>query len=122
MVWHDCKTDPPKTYGTYEEYEEVDHLNRKKNDNRKSNLKPKSHLENMINVGLKKNSTSGITGVNWRSDNLTWRAVIRYDGKKYNLGCFVDKNDAIKARLSKEKELFGNEAPQRHLFKEFGIE
>lgn len=25
-------------------------------------------------------------------------------------------------RLSKEKELFGNVAPQRHLFKEFGIE
>ena len=105
----------------HKECEEVDHLNRKKNDNRKSNLKPKSHLENMINVGLKKNSTSGIIGVNWRSDNLAWRAVIRYNGKKYNLGCFADKNDAIKARLSKEKELFGSEAPQRHLFKEFGI-
>ena len=63
--------------------EEVDHLNRKKNDNRKSNLKPKTHLENMINVGLKKNSTSKIIGVNWRSDNLTWRAFIRYNGKKY---------------------------------------
>lgn len=102
--------------------EEVDHLNRKKNDNRKSNLKPKTHLENMINVGLKKNSTSKIIGVNWRSDNLTWRAFIRYNGKKYNLGCFVNKIDAIKARLAKEKELFGNNAPQSHLFKEHGIE
>lgn len=42
-------------------------------------------------------------------------------GRRESLGCFADKNDAIKARLSKEKELFGNEAPQRHLFKEFGI-
>lgn len=102
--------------------QEVDHLNRKKNDNRKANLCPKTHLENMINVGLRKNSTTGITGVNWREDNHKWRAVLRYNGVKYNLGTYDTIDAAIKARLAKEKELFGNEAPQSNLFKEYGIE
>lgn len=106
----------------HKEGEEVDHLNRQKNDNRKNNLKPKTHLDNMINVGLKKNSTSGFIGVNWREDNQKWRAVLRREGVKYNLGSFETKEEAIIARLRKEKELFGDEAPQRHLFKEYGIE
>lgn len=38
-------------------------------------------------------------------------------------GSYKDKKDALVARLKAERELFGVEfAPQRHLFKEYGID
>ena len=38
------------------------------------------------------------------------------------LGEYVDKDDAIKARLLAEVKYFGDFAPQRHLFRQYGIE
>ena len=37
------------------------------------------------------------------------------------LGRFSDKEDAIKARLQAEAKYFKEFAPQRHLFKQYGI-
>ena len=44
------------------------------------------------------------------------------DNKTKYLGTFIDKKDAIKCRLKAEKLYFKEFAPQRHLFKEYGIE
>ncbi len=41
--------------------------------------------------------------------------------KKKHLGYFINKEDAIKARLIAEKEYFGEFAPQRHLFEQYEI-
>lgn len=39
------------------------------------------------------------------------------------LGKFTEKEEAIRTRLKAELKYFGNEfAPQRHLFKKYGIE
>lgn len=38
-----------------------------------------------------------------------------------HLGSFSDKEDAIKARLQAEAKYFKKFAPQRHLFKQYGI-
>lgn len=45
---------------------------------------------------------------------------LRY--KQKSLGKFINKKDAIVARLKAEKEYFGEFAPQRRLFEEYGIE
>ena len=45
-----------------------------------------------------------------------------YNQKTYHLGRFVNKEDAIVARLKAEKEYFGEFAPQRDLFVQCGIE
>ena len=34
----------------------------------------------------------------------------------------LDKNEAIKLRLEAELKYYGKAAPQRHLFKQYGIE
>ena len=53
-------------------------------------------------VSLFSTNTSGVTGVNWLKKNQKWRAYINVGDKQINLGSFVDKEDAIKARKEAE--------------------
>lgn len=64
---------------------------------------------------------SGVHGVCWNKGKNKWDAVIKYCGKKYFLGRYVDKIDAIIARLSAEKKFYGDLAPQFELFFEYNI-
>ena len=98
-----------------------DHINRNPLDNRKSNLRPASFKENARNSSVAKNNTSGITGVTWNKRDSIWQARIGVDCKSKSLGYFNNKEDAIKARLNAENEYYGEFAPRRHLFKEYGI-
>ena len=74
-----------------------------------------------MNQSLRKDNTSGISGVNWKKDRNKWHAVITINKKKINLGYYISKEDAIKARLKGEKEYFGEFAPQKHLFNQYNI-
>lgn len=55
-----------------------------------------------------KNNTSGVRGVHWDSRKGRWRAQIKFQGKLYYLGSYVEKNNAISARKDAEKHLFGD--------------
>lgn len=99
-----------------------DHEDRNELNNRKYNLRVATHQENARNHNKQKNNTSGYIGVYQNKRYGTWRAFIMIDKKNINLGSYKYKNDAIRARLRAEKEYFGEFAPQRHLFKEYGIE
>jgi hypothetical protein len=48
--------------------DEIDHVNRVKNDNRWSNLRAADHSLNTRNVGVRKDSKSGVKGVNPHTD------------------------------------------------------
>lgn len=48
-------------------------------------------------------------------------ARIVLDKKDIYLGRYSNKEDAIKARLEAEIKYFGEFAPQRHLFEQYGI-
>lgn len=49
-----------------------------------------------------------------------WYANLKLDNKTYKLGSYKNKEDAIKARLQKEFEIYGvYEAPQSHLFNKY---
>lgn len=54
---------------------------------------------------LSANNTSGCTGVCAKKGK--WIARITFKGKVYNLGTYVDINDAIAARKKAEQRLFG---------------
>lgn len=103
-------------------YKNYDHVNRNPFDNRKANFRLATAQENARNRSLPKNNTSGFIGVSWDKESNKWLAYIRLDNKQKKLGRFVNKEDAIRTRLRAEKQYFGEFAPQRHLFKEYGIE
>lgn len=98
-----------------------DHQNQNKLDNRKSNLRPCTKQENQRNCSISKNNTSGFTGVTWSKNRQKWVAQIMVDYKTINLGRFVNKDDAIRARLLAEAKYFKEFAPQRYLFEQYGI-
>jgi hypothetical protein len=98
-----------------------DHIDRNPFNNRKANLRPATIQENNRNRSLSKRNTSGYIGVRWNEKLCKWTAEIRIDKKTKYLGAYLDKNEAIKARLKAESKYFGEFAPQRHLFEEYGI-
>lgn len=61
-----------------------------------------------LNDKIYKSNTSGFRGVSFRKDRGKWVAQIVYKGKKYYLGSFLDKKDAIFSRKIAEEKLFGN--------------
>lgn len=103
---------------------EVDHKDRKPQNNRKNNLIIVTHNENMKNYGIYENNTSGIIGVSYNKNENAWVAYVQFNKVRYNLGTYADKNNAIISRLIKERELYksiNKKPPQEHLFKEYNI-
>lgn len=101
--------------------EVVDHINRNRLNNLKGNLRIADNLGNARNASLAKNNTSGFTGVVEDKIHNRWIAQITINYKNKCVGIYKSKEDAVRARLRAEKEYFGEFAPQRHLFKEYGI-
>lgn len=99
----------------------IDHIDRNPSNNRKQNLRFSTNSENMKNGNLKKNNNTGIIGVNKIKNKNIWTANARINGKKTNLGCYDNIFDAIIARLKAEKNFYGDFAPQKNLFEEYGI-
>lgn len=83
----------------------IDHINRKKSDNRIANLRPATQIQNLQNQSISNRNTSGFQGVNWHSQRKKWRAEIAINKKKYHLGLFENISDAIFARNSAKKKL-----------------
>lgn len=55
-----------------------------------------------------KNNTSGVTGVCFNNKTQRWTAQITFKKKRYHLGSFMNKEDAIKARKEAEERLHKN--------------
>ncbi len=80
----------------------LDHINHNKLDNRISNLRFVSHIENCKNKQLSKNNSSGVCGVSFHSKNKRWVSFIKVDGKHIHLGSFENKDEAINCRKNAE--------------------
>lgn len=98
-----------------------DHADRNPLNNRKYNLRKATFTENSQNQNKSKLNTSGFIGVHWMATKNKWVAFITVAKQRKHLGLFANKDDAIRARLQAEKQYFGEFAPQRHLFEEYGI-
>jgi hypothetical protein len=78
--------------------EEVDHINHKKDDNRWSNIRHATRVENSKNRGLQLNNKSGFNGVSWEKARNKWKVKIKINGKSKHLGRFTDIKEAIACR------------------------
>lgn len=76
---------------------DIDHINRDPSDNRFSNLRPASRSQNLCNVGALSTSKTGIRGVDLHKATGKYRARIRSDGKRIELGLFASIEDAAEA-------------------------
>lgn len=84
---------------------EVDHIDRNKGNNAWSNLRVITHQENCRNIGLRKNSSSGVTGVNPVAGGK-WVAHISINGKKTTLLRTADFKAAVRARKAAELKYY----------------
>lgn len=84
----------------------VDHINGKPLDNRKSNLRICTYLENAWNKIKSNSSRTEFKGISKRK-NGKYQVGIGYKGKKIYIGTFANKQDAIKARKEAELKYFG---------------
>ncbi|MHC8516808.1 HNH endonuclease [Sporosarcina sp. ITBMC105] len=88
----------------------VDHINRNKLDNRRSNLRITTQSNNAANSGPRRNSTSKYKGVHWRKKDMKWVAKIERKGRALTIGLFNAEEHAALAYNQKAKELFGKYA------------
>jgi len=88
----------------------VDHINRNALDNRKSNLRLCTALENSRNTTVSKNSNTGYLGISLTPQGK-YRARIMVNRKEIRLGNYSKIEDAIKARKQAEKKYFKEFAP-----------
>jgi hypothetical protein len=107
--------------GELEEGYVIDHINGVVYDNRIENLRKLTVQENACNKKLHNKNKSGVSGVHYITSEDAWCAKIGYKSKVYNLGWFKNFEDAVIARLTAEKEYFGDLSRQKHLFEKYGI-
>jgi hypothetical protein len=82
----------------------IDHIDENKVNNTIENLRPATHQQNCLNIGIKKSNTSGVKGVSWHPRDKVWMAQIRIEGKKVFLGNYKDIAEAEKiVRLTRDK-------------------
>jgi len=85
----------------------VDHINRNGLDCQKLNLRAVSvSINNHNRVGPSSRNNSGVTGVFWNSKREIWQVEIKWEGRREYLGQFVNFDDAVNARLEREKQLW----------------
>ena len=83
----------------------VDHINGNPLDNRKSNLRFATQMQNSWNK--KPSNTLGVAGVREVRNAKIWNARIIVNYKVIHLGNYRDINDAIKARKEEEIKYYG---------------
>jgi hypothetical protein len=88
----------------------VDHIDGNRLHNRRSNLRLCSLVQNNYNKPPQSRNKCGYKGVEKVDNSPSWRSVIRFEGKRYHLGCFASPQEAALAYNEKAKELFGDYA------------
>lgn len=102
-------------YGdNYDTKLEGDHIDGNKLNNKRNNLRKVTHQLNSYNNKQYSNNTSGMTGVWLNKKDNKWCAEINYEKRKYRLGYYINKEDAIFIREIAELKLHG-EYSRRYL-------
>lgn len=90
--------------------DEIDHINRKRDDNRIENLRvADTHSNNLGNQSIQaRNKSSKYKGVCWDKSRKKWMAGIKHNGKRIYIGRFESEQLAAKAYNEYAIKIFGD--------------
>ena len=88
-------------------FPKTDHKDGNGLNNKRDNLRPCTHSQNMANRGLDKSNRSGFKGVHWKKREQRWHSEITCQNKRYDGGYYKNIKDAILAYDSLSNKLFG---------------
>lgn len=87
---------------------DIDHINSIRDDNRLCNLRQANRAQNLCNVGALASSSTGIRGVDLHKATGRYRARIRVDGKRIELGQYDTAEEAGAAYRKAQIEHHGD--------------
>mgnify|MGYP001562305313 CR=1 FL=1 len=85
----------------------TDHVNGNGLDNRRANLRPATHAENLRNRGPQRNNTTGFKGVSFDKTRGKFQARIMLSGREIHLGRFITPQKAHAAYCAAAAKLHG---------------
>jgi hypothetical protein len=86
---------------------EVDHKDLNRSNNKWSNIREATRIQNFGNQNKYSNNKSGIKGVCWDKDACKWLAQIQINNKKIKLGRYINIKDAELAYKEAAIKYFG---------------
>ena len=78
----------------------IDHINRDSTDDHIENLRPATRQVQILNRSCTQEKQSGVTGVVWDKARSKWSVWITIEGKRKQVGRYVELEEAIKVRNS----------------------
>jgi len=103
-IWADNKSYQAQRlawfYMTGEWPNKIDHKDHIRHNNIWDNLRDATNQENSRNTKLYKTNKSGVVGVCWHKRDANWYSYIMVNLKQIYLGNYIDKFEAICARMS----------------------
>lgn len=86
---------------------EVDHIDRNTDNNNIENLREATRLLNVLNVGIRKDNTTGFRGVSFSKSRNAFVAQASKDGKRILLGAFNTAEEASICYEANFKKQYG---------------
>lgn len=90
------------------EYDEIDHIDGNRTNNRIDNLRLVTRLQNQWNSKVRTDNTSGFKGVSWNKKAKRWAANISIGGRVTYLGMYDTAEEAHEAYAVRAKEMRGD--------------